>query len=74
METPAIIVSPPTRYDSEGKIIPFTPEEQAQHSAAIRQGLSLIAEIPDDPNEDDAEFFRALDSHRPHAPMFRGMY
>ncbi len=74
MATVPRIVSPPARYDAEGRLLPLNEAEKAQHAAAIKEAIRLLAEIPDDPNEDDAEFFRAFDESHPGRPSFTGLY
>ncbi len=68
------IHSPVARLDSEGRLIPWTEAEQAQHAEAVHAGLARLREIPDEPGEDDREFFRAIDSHRPERPLFEEYY
>lgn len=74
MSTTETIVAPRSRFDEEGRLIPLTAEEKVQHAAAIRAAIDALEAIPDDPTEDDAEFYRAIDSHRPHRPLFEGLY
>ena len=62
------------KLDDKGRLIPLTPAEAAAEAAAIRVMLDELRSIPSDPDEDDAEFFRAIDSHRPHRPLFEGLY
>ena len=72
-ETKAIRV--PIRIDDQGRLIPFTPAERAARAEALLQALEEIRNIPDDPNESsDEEVFRAIDSHRPHRPLFEDYY
>ena len=68
------ISAPIARFDAEGRMLPMTEAEQAQYSRAFREGMARLAEIPDDPNEDDREFFRAMDAAHPERPLFEGMY
>lgn len=74
MSTTEIIVAPQRQFDSEGRLVPLTAEEKVQHAAAIRAAIGAIEAIPADPSEDDSEFLRAIDSHRPHRPLFEGLY
>ncbi len=74
MATTPKVVSPPARLDAQGRLSPFTDEEKAQHASALREVAAALAAIPDDPNEDDAEFFRAFDESHPDRPAFTGMY
>ncbi len=68
------IQAPPTRLDAEGRLIPWTEVERAQYVEAVREGLARIRAIPDEPGEDDIEFFKAMDSHRPERPLFKDYY
>ena len=36
--------------------------------------MARFLAIPDDPNEDDREFWAAMDSHNPDAPYYKGIY
>lgn len=74
MATVPKLVAPPNRYDPQGCLLPFTKEEKSQYVAAILEGLASMAAIPDDPNEDDRDFFRAFDESHPGRPMFTGLY
>ena len=74
MSTSSITVAPRGRFDDQGRLVPLNEAERAQHAAAILSALALLDEISDDPNEDSAEFFRAVDSHRPERPLFDGLY
>ena len=62
------------KLDDQGRLIPLTPAEAQAEAEAIRAMLEELRSIPSDPDEDDAEFFRAIDSHRPHRPLFEGLY
>ena len=68
------IQAPPARLDAEGRLIPWTEAERSQYVEAVREGLARLRAIPDDPSEDDREFFRAIDSHRPERPLFEEYY
>ena len=74
MSTTTTPTSPPARFDAAGRILPWTEAEQAQHAEAVREGMARLAEIPDDPSEDDRAFFRAMDAERPGCPLFVGYY
>lgn len=74
MATVSKLTAPMVRLDAEGRIIPFTEVEQAQYIEAVRDCLARMAAVPDDHNEDDREFFRAMDADRPERPLFKGMY
>ena len=63
------------RLDDQGHAIPLTPEERAVQLRAVQQMFEELAQIPDDPNEpSDSEIFRAIDSYRPHRPLFEDYY
>ncbi len=62
------------KFDAEGHLMPWTAVEQAQHAESVRNGMVRLAEIPDDPGEDDREFFRAMDAARPNSPLFQRYY
>ena len=74
MSTTEVTVAPSRRFDSEGRLIPLTPEERIQHAAAIEAAVAALRAIPDDPNEDDREFFRAFDENHPDRPSLTGLY
>ena len=71
MSTTETVVAPRRQFDAEGRLVPLTAEEKVQHAAAIQAAIDALEAIPPDPSEDDAEFFRAIDSHR---PLFEGLY
>jgi len=62
------------RLDDQGRAIPPTSRERQERAEAARIALQAMQAIEDDPSEDDAEFFRAIDSHRPDRPLFEGRY
>ena len=63
------------KYDVNGRALPLTEAEHAAHRAALRAALVRMAELPvDDDCVPDEEIFRAIDSHRPHRPLFEGLY
>ncbi len=74
MSTTTTTTSPPARFDAEGRLLPWTDAEQARHAEAVREGMARLAEIPDEPGEDDRDFFRAMDADRPERPLFEGYY
>ncbi len=74
-------IEPPTsppisraKLDDQGRLILPTPAEAEAEAEGIRAMLDELRSITGDPDEDDAEFFRAIDSHRPHRPLFEGLY
>ena len=62
------------RVDDQGRAIPPTLRERRERAEAARLALQAMRAVEDDPREDDAEFFRAIDSHRPDRPLFEGRY
>lgn len=70
--------SPPDRVpcsDSAGRILPITPEEQAQKTRAIAAFVDKMLSMPDeDPPGAWEEAMRDLDAHRPHRKLFEGLY
>ena len=62
------------KLDDQGRLIPLTPAEGQAQAEAIRAMLDRLQTIENGPDEDDAEFMRAIDSHRPHRPLFEGLY
>ncbi len=75
MATISKITSAPTaRLDAEGRMLPLTDAEQSQYALAFQEGMARLAAVPDEPGEDDREFFRAMDADRPERPLFQGMY
>jgi hypothetical protein len=66
---------PPRALDAQGRLIPLSPEERQARSAAVLRALRAITLIPDDdPPELSAEGMRDIDAHRPHRPLFEGLY
>ena len=68
---------PPIRLaklDDQGRLIPLTPAEMQGEAESIRAMLDRLQAIENGPDDDDAEFMRAIDSHRPHRPLFEGLY
>lgn len=45
--------------------IRLTAEERRERAAKLRAALDRMEAIPDDPDEDDGAFFRALDESNP---------
>ncbi len=62
------------KMDEQGRVIPPTPAERQVRADAIRAMLDEIRSIENGPDEDYADFFRAIDSHRPDRPLFEGKY
>ena len=62
------------RLDEHGHAIPPTEAERKVRTEAIRLALEAMAAIPDDPNEPDEEFMRAMDEARPDRPLFEEFY
>ncbi len=52
---------------------PLTLEEQAARFVAHNRWVKEMKSIPDDPDEDDRDFFRAMDAGR-EFPLFEDMY
>ena len=50
--------------------MPFTDAERE----AFHQMIVELNTIHNGPEEDDREFMRAMDAHRPDFPLFEGMY
>jgi hypothetical protein len=73
-ETTDVRRGPRLRLDENGHAIPFTAAEREARSEALRLALEAMAAIPDDPNEPDEEFWRAMDESRPDRPLFRELY
>jgi len=66
---------PRLRLDDQGRALPFTDEERKAQVEAIRLMFEELKAMPDDPSEASwSEVFRAIDSHRPHRPLFEGLY
>ncbi len=68
------VVSPPFKFDEQGRILPFTPAERAMRMEAIRRMIEELKSVENGPEEDDRDFFRAMDADRPDFPLFEGMY
>ena len=63
------------KLDANGRLLPRTDEERAADAERIQGLAESLASIPDDdPPGSDQEFWRAIDSHRPHRPLFEGLY
>ena len=67
-------VGPRVKVDDQGRALPRTPEEQRECDESLRQLLVELKEIENDPNEDDRDFFRAMDEAHPHwSPSYKEM-
>ena len=62
------------RFDEHGHAIPLTEAEKAADLEAWTRALAEMAAVPDDPNEPDEVFWRAMDEARPDRPLFREYY
>lgn len=51
----------------------MTDAELAEYAQAFREGMARLEEVPDEPGEDDRDFFEAMDADRPERPLFRGI-
>ena len=61
--------------DATGRVLPITPEEQAQDAQAIAAFVELMFALPDDdPPGAWEEAMRDLDAQRPHRKLFEGLY
>jgi hypothetical protein len=61
--------------DATGRVLPITPEEQAQDAKAIAAFVDLMFALPDDdPPGAWEEAMRDLDAQRPHRKLFEGLY
>lgn len=67
---------PPRAFDEQGRLIPISPEEREARAAAAIRAIDVIANITDENDDDESwrEILRDLDAHRPHRPLFEGMY
>ncbi len=66
---------PPRALDERGRVIPLSSEERRARSDAAIRALKALRQLPDDdPPGTDERFMRGIDSHRPHRPLFEGMY
>jgi len=58
-----------------GRVVPITPEEQAQKVRAIPAFVDTMLAMPDgDRPGAREEAMRDLDAHRPHRKLFEGLY
>lgn len=74
MATTSKFTSAPTaRLDAHGRVLPLTDAELAEYAQAFREGMARLEEVPDEPGEDDRDFFEAMDADRPERPLFRGI-
>jgi hypothetical protein len=61
--------------DATGRVLPISPEEQAQDAKAIAAFVELMFALPDDdPPGAWEEAMRDLDAQRPHRKLFEGLY
>ncbi len=61
--------------DATGRVLPITPEEQAQDAKAVAAFVELMFALPDDdPPGAWEEAMRDLDAQRPHRKLFEGLY
>jgi hypothetical protein len=61
--------------DATGRVLPITPEEQAQKARAVAVFVDRMLAMPDeDPPGAWEEAMRDLDAHRPHRKLFEGLY
>ena len=67
-------VGPRVKVDAQGRALRRTPEEQRERDEALREALAAMAAIRNGPDEDDRDFFRAMDEARPDCPPFKGLY
>jgi hypothetical protein len=70
--------APPSRpvpcNDARGRVLPITPEEQAQDAEAVAAFVELMYALPDDdPPGAWEEAMRDLDAQRPHRKLFEGL-
>ena len=67
---------PPRALDERGRLIPLSPEERRARSEAAIRALDAIEAEGGVDDDDDLwrEAMRDLDAHRPHRPLFEGMY
>ena len=62
-------------FDKQGQWITPSPVERKARSEALARAIREIETTPDDdPPGIEAEMMRAIDSERPHRPLFEGMY
>ena len=63
------------KMDENGHMIPRTDEEQDENAVRLRKLVEILRATPaDDPPGETEAFMRAMDSHRPHRPLFEGYY
>jgi hypothetical protein len=61
--------------DATGRVLPITPEEQAQKARDIAAFVDKMLAMPDeDPAGAWEGAMRDLDAHRPHRKLFEGLY
>jgi hypothetical protein len=61
--------------DATGRVLPITPEEQAQKARAVAAFVDKMLAMPDeDPPGAWEEAMRDLDAQRPHRKLFEGLY
>jgi hypothetical protein len=61
-------------YDATGRVVPITPEEQAQEARAIAAFVDKLLAMPDEDSPGAwEEAMRDLDAHRPHRKLFEGL-
>ena len=63
------------KLDAQGRMIPRTIDERAADAERVRAALERMAAIIDnDPPGSTEEFMEAIDSGRPHRPLFKEYY
>ena len=64
---------PVSCLDENGRLRPFSPEEQRARAAAVARALDEIERITDETDAEELweEMERELDSFRPHRPLFK---
>lgn len=61
--------------DTTGRVLPITPDEQAEKARAVAAFVDKMLSMPDeDPPGAWEEAMRDLDAHRPHRKLFEGLY
>ena len=61
--------------DTKGRVLPITPEEQAEKARAVAAFVEKMLAMPDEePPGAWEEAMRDLDAHRPHRKLFEVMY
>ena len=68
------ILSSRLRLDDQGRLIPPTDAEHQARAAAALRMIEEVNNIPDEPGEDDGDFFRTIEAERPERPLFEGLY